>query len=190
MKKIKLISVLMLCGLLVSGCSSSTGAMQGKVVSKEHLNRKITMASPKMVPVFAHVSGGHVSTGGHVSVGHTTGGTHTTTHVTTEHTTTHVTETEGTHTTSAGKSTPAVKSVKSGTKSGFSTSHQSLYSHSYYPFWYTGAMTRHDNSERYVLTVSINGKHKRLSVSKRQYESVKVGQYISVDGKNFKVIKK
>lgn len=190
MKKIKLVSVVMLCGLMMSACSSNNDGMQGKVVGKEHLNSQVAMGTLKMVPLFAHVGGGHVSTGGHVSVGHATTGGHTTTHVTTEHATTHITEGEGTHTTSTGRTVSAVKTVKSGTKSGFNTSHQSVYGHSYYPFWYMGAVTHHDRTERYVLTVSINGKHKRLSVSKRQYESVKVGQYISIDGRQFRVIKK
>lgn len=189
MKKITMVSILLVCGLTLTGCNTSSNSMQGKVISKEHLNRKVAMAEPKAVPLFAHVGGGHVSTGGHVSVGHATEGGHAT-HVTTGHTTTHVTEGEGTHTTSTGKTVSAVKTIKPGTKSGFSASHQSVYGYSYYPFWYMGAVTHHDKAERYVLTVSINGKHKRLSVSKRQYESVKVGQYISVDGHKFRVIKK
>lgn len=163
--------------------------MQGKVIFKEHLNHKVAMIEPKVVPLFAHVGGGHVSTGGHPSVGHAAKGGHAS-HDTTGHTNIHVTEREGTHTTSTGKTVSAVKTIKPGTKSGFNTSHQSIYGHSYYPFWYMGAVTHHDRSERYVLTISINGKHKRLSVSKRQYESVKVGQYISVNGRQFRVIKK
>lgn len=86
MKKIKLVSVVMLCGLVMSTCSSNNDGMQGKVVGKDHFNSQVAMGTVKMVPLFTHVGGGHVSTGGHVSVDHATGG-RTTTHVTTEHAT-------------------------------------------------------------------------------------------------------
>ena len=191
---------IVLMGAALSACSPELAAdhssMQGKVVRKQVLNRRTkkkdtsTATPPKVVNLF--VSVGHATVSPHVSTPHVSEGATAHTTVTPhEGTTTHVTETEGTtHTSGATK--PAVKSVTPTTKSGFSTMHQSVTSHVYYPFWYTAAIANqdHHHETRYILVVTIKGNKKRLSVSKAMYNRAKVGQTISIDGSKFKIIKK
>ncbi|ODP94827.1 hypothetical protein [Levilactobacillus brevis] len=183
----------LLLGTALTGCvaGNNDDSMRGRIVKKEILNKKKsakhTVADSKanIVPLFAAAHGvaGHATAHAtpHVS----------TTHTTTTHAATHVTETTGaTH--STAHESPAVRTVKPTTKSGFSTMHQSATSRVYYPFWYTAAIANqdHHHETRYILVVTIKGNKKRLSVSKVMYNRAKVGQTISIDGSKFKIIKK
>lgn len=185
------LTTLAACSSITSSTNTPT-AMQGRVVAKKILNGSRTVTTEPTAFFVGHSTvhmTPHVST--HTTTPHTTTRSHFTTPRSSTHTTTNkITETTGATRSAGTNKVPAVRTVKPSTKSGFNTLHQSPLRRSYFPFWYTMAIMHHDRSLRYILTISINGKHKQLSVSKAQYERVKVGSYISVNGSKLKVIKK
>mgnify|MGYP004714309153 CR=1 FL=1 len=91
-------------------------------------------------------------------------------------------------TTTAGKT--AVRTVKA---SGYTNNRwfrQSPTRHTYFPFWYLVAFSHQDRHERYLLTLRVGKKTRQLSVSKRMYQKVHVGDYVQVNGSNFEVLRK
>ena len=162
--------------------------MQGKVVAKTHW-RAVAM-NPDDGSQYVAI--GHVSP--HISVHTTPHVTHTTpratTHAGTSKTTGHVGVSKVTKpvTTTTGKG--AVRSISRSHFTSNKTFRRSPLAHTYFPFWYYAAFRNRDRHERYLLTLKIGSKTRQLSVSKRMYAKVHVGDYVRVNGSNFTVLRK
>lgn len=199
-----LVAAMLLLAAPLTACSSTQAVMRGKVLAKTH-RRAVAMNVDDGSQYLALAIGGHVSV-------HAT--PHVTTHAGTPHTTGHtapaakatrvggatvkvpkadagrvgVTKITKPVTTTAGKT--AVRTVKT---SGYTNNRwfkQSPTRHTYFPFWYLIAFSHHDRHERYLLTLRVGEKTRQLSVSRRMYQKVHVGDYVQVNGSNFEVLRK